>query len=228
MFWTTVARFILKQRITLLVVITLVTVVMVFQFRKLHIDYGYSGMLPESDSVSIKLKEFNNLFGEDGNLFFFGFQDPDFFTIEKFQAFSELKRSILAIDGVTSVLSVYDAVNLLKHDEERSFEVSRIFPEQMSDQVEMDSLVAIFRSLPIYRNLVYTAPNHAFFVMMMMDQEMLNTSKRPEIILAMKTLVSEYEERFNIKMHYSGLPYVRTEMANIVQREFLTFIFLAA
>lgn len=228
MFWTTVARFILKQRITLLVVITLVTVVMVFQFRKLHIDYGYSGMLPESDSVSIKLKEFNNLFGEDGNLFFFGFQDPDFFTIEKFQAFSELKRSILAIDGVTSVLSVYDAVNLLKHDEERSFEVSRIFPEQMSDQVEMDSLVAIFRSLPIYRNLVYTAPNHAFFVMMMMDQEMLNTSKRPEIILAMKTLVNEYEERFNIKMHYSGLPYVRTEMANIVQREFLTFIFLAA
>ncbi len=57
---------------------------------------------------------------------------------------------------------------------------------------------------------------------------MLNTSRRPEIILAMKTLVNEYEERFNIKMHYSGLPYVRTEMANIVQREFLTFIFLAA
>jgi predicted RND superfamily exporter protein len=105
-------------------------------------------MLPESDSVSIKLKEFNNLFGEDGNLFFFGFQDPDFFTIEKFRAFNELKQSILAIDGVTSVLSVYDAVNLLKHDEERSFEVSRIFPEQMSDQVEMDSLVAIFDRCP--------------------------------------------------------------------------------
>jgi len=69
------------------------------QVPKLEIDYGYSGMLPETDSVSIKLIEFNKIFGEEGGLFLFGFQDPDFFTVDNSNSFNKLKKSIRGYQG---------------------------------------------------------------------------------------------------------------------------------
>ena len=104
MFWARIARLILRNRIAIVVVVGLITLFMLWQMRGLRIDYGYSGMLPETDSVTIKLEQFNQLFGEDAGLFFFAFEDPDFYTINRFGSFNELKHQISQINGVNSVL----------------------------------------------------------------------------------------------------------------------------
>jgi len=228
MFWSRIATLILRNRIIVLVASGLITILMAWQMLGLRIDYGYSGMLPETDSVSIRLNEFNRMFGEDAGLFFFGFEDPDFYTLERFNSFNELKRRIRSIDGIKSVLSVYDAVNLKKNAERKTLDLYRVFPDEVADQRQLDSLAAEFRSLPIYRDLVYSDSSKMFLAAMTMDDKAINTRARSRIIGEMKELVDAYGVKHNIKIHYSGLPYVRTTIAQIIQREFIKFLILSA
>ena len=147
MFWAKVAGKVLRNRKGIAIIIGVITLFMVFQLPRLQIDYGYSGMLPESDSVSIKLLEFNKIFGEEGGLFLLGFQDSNFFTLDKFNKFSQLKKSIKAIDGIKNVMSVYEAINLRKNEEKKAFDICSIFPEKIDSQHQLDSLVTVFRAM---------------------------------------------------------------------------------
>lgn len=228
MFWAKVAGIILRNRITIAIAIGLVTLFMIWQLPKLEIDYGYSGMLPETDSVSIKLLEFNKVFGEEGGLFLFGFQDPDFFTLEKFNSFSKLKASIRKIEGISSVLSVYEAINLRRNEDKKSFDLYSVFPEKMESQEQLDSLVTQFRKLPIYRDLVYADSSHTYLMVMTMGDNQVNTKERMFIVQKMKDLALKFGTDHNLQIHFSGLPYVRSIISGIVQREFITFLILAA
>ncbi|TSA35935.1 MAG: RND family transporter [Porphyromonadaceae bacterium] len=228
MFWGKVAGKILRNRMSIVIVIGVITLFMLWQLPKLGIDYGYSGMLPETDSVSIKLLEFNKVFGEEGGLFLFGFQDPDFFTFEKFNSFNKLKSSIREIDGIRNVLSVYEAINLRKNEEKKAFDLYNIFPERLDSQEQLDSLVREFRGLPIYRDLVYSDSTHTYLMVMTMGDNQINTKDRMFIIQKMKVLAIQFGKENNLQIHYSGLPYVRSTISEIVQREFIKFLILAA
>lgn len=228
MFWAKVAGKILRNRLSIAIVIGVITLFMLWQLPKLDIDYGYSGMLPETDSVSIKLLEFNKVFGEEGGLFLFGFQDPDFFTLDKFNSFNKLKNSIREIEGISSVLSVYEAINLRKNEEKKSFDIYSVFPEDIDSQEQLDSLVKEFRALPIYRDLVYSDSAHTYLMVMTMGDNQLNTKERMYIVQKMKVLAEQFGKGHHLQIHYSGLPYVRTTISEIVQREFIKFLILAA
>ena len=228
MFWAKIAGVVLRNRWAIAIVIGLITVFMTFQLPRLQIDYGYSGMLPESDSVSLKLQEFNKIFGEEGGLFLFGFQDPDFFKIDKFNKYRDLKASIRKIEGISAVMSVYEAINLRKNDEKKVFDIYSVFPEKVESQSQLDSLVTVFRSLPIYRDLVYSDSLHTYLTVMTMDEKFVNTKERQNIIRKMHDLVSRFGTDNNLQIHYSGLPYLRSTVSDIVRREFITFLILAA
>ncbi len=228
MFWSSIARLILRNRLAFAIGIGVITLFMVWQMKDLKIDHGYSGMLPDTDSVSIKLEQFNKMFGEEAGLFFFGFEDPEFYTLKRLHAFKKLTDSIRKIDGITSVLSVYDAVNIRKNIDLKTFELYRVFPDTISDQYQLDSLVTRFRSLPIYRDLVYSDSSHMILVVMTMRQDCLNTHERVRIVQEMQKFSGDYGKEQNIGIHYSGLPYVRTSLSKMIQREFVKFLILSA
>jgi len=228
MFWAKIASIVLRNRLSIAIIIGLITLFMVWQLPRLEIDYGYSGMLPETDSVSIKLLEFNEVFGEEGGLFLFGFQDPNFFTLDKFNSFSKLKSSIRSVEGISSVMSVYEAINLRKNDEKKAFDLFSVFPENIETQEQLDSLVKQFRALPIYHDLVYSESTHTYLMVMTMADNHLNSKDRIYVIRKMKALALKYGAQNNLQIHFSGLPYVRSTISEIVQREFIKFLILAA
>ncbi len=228
MFWAKVAGKVLRNRKGIAIIIGVITLFMVFQLPRLQIDYGYSGMLPESDSVSIKLLEFNKIFGEEGGLFLLGFQDSNFFTLDKFNKFSQLKKSIKAIDGIKNVMSVYEAINLRKNEEKKAFDICSIFPEKIDSQHQLDSLVTVFRAMPIYRDLVYSESTHTYLLVMTIADNQINTKSRMFIVRKMKDIATQFGKDNNLKLHYSGLPYIRSTISEIVQREFIKFLILAA
>ncbi|MCD6331664.1 MAG: MMPL family transporter [Bacteroidales bacterium] len=227
MVWSKIARFILKYRVLLIIVLIGVTGFMAWQIRDLQMDYGYSGMLPDSDSVSIEYEQFKQLFGEDGTLFFLGIQDPDFFSLEKYREFERLKDWILQVHGINSVLSVYDVIGLKKNSKKKSFEFYPLFPDSIKSQQKLDSLVTVFRSLPIYKDLVYNDSTHLYVMVVSMDEQFINTSGRVKIIKSIVTHVNQMGEQMHLDVHYSGLPYVRTEYARKIKRELFIFLFLA-
>lgn len=227
MTWSKIASFILKFRIPVLIIVVGISGFMSWKMQYLELDYGYSGMLPATDPVQIEYAEFTRLFGEDGTLFFFGYQDPDYFSLENYRAFSELKKDLLEINGITSVLSAFDAIQLHKNLEDRVFEMKPIFPDGLMDETKLDSLSEVFRSIPIYKDLVYDESSDTYLVVMTMDSLIINTKARVRSIRDMEERVDRFSEETGKKIHYSGLPYVRTEYASMIQKELYVFLVLS-
>ena len=62
--------------------------------------------------------------------------------------------------------------------------------------------------------------------MIKLDNEVLLTPERKDLIFAIKKITDAYAEKYNIAIHYSGLPYIRTINSLKVQEEIFIFIIL--
>ena len=62
--WKTIARYILRNRIIIIVVLAGITVFMGWQVSKVQIQYEYPRLLPTDDSISVQYDDFKKRFGE--------------------------------------------------------------------------------------------------------------------------------------------------------------------
>lgn len=228
MVWSKIASLILRFRIFFLVVILGLTTFMALQVNRLQLDYGYSGMMPDTDSVSIKLEEFRETFGGDATIFLLGVQDRKFFTLEKFNDWVSLKSSLRGIEGIESVYSVSDVVDIKRNDQEGRFDFIPLFPGEISSQEELDSLVQEFYSLPIYRDLLYQGDSSVFMMVMTMDSLVMDTRAREGIVAQVERLAGAWGEKYGVAVHFSGMPYLRSHLMIMIKSELLKFIYLAA
>ena len=79
-FWEKLARIILKNRITILIVVAAITIFLAFQWKNLAMTYTEANLLPKNHSANKDYQKFLDKFGEEGNLVVIGFQDKNFFT----------------------------------------------------------------------------------------------------------------------------------------------------
>lgn len=225
--WIWIARVILRNRIPFLLGIGLITVFMGFQARKIEMSYQYAALLPKDDSTSIEYERFLKTFGNEGNLMVFGIQNEHFFKLKYFQDWQQLGADLQKIKGVTAVLSASQAYNLIKNSEEKKFEIKPIFPEKVLYQAELDSLKQQFQSLPFYRDVLYNPETHTYLMAITLDSKMLGSQERVRLIDDIKRVGVAYENQSQIKVRYSGLPYIRVTTAEMIKGELNLFIFLA-
>ncbi len=225
--WIWIARTILRNRITLLVILGLITVFMGYQAQNIEMSYTYSSLLPKDDSTFIEYETFLEKFGSEGNLIVLGIQNERFFKLKNFDKWQGLCKELKSIEGVTSVVSVGQAYNLNKNTNEKRFEVHPIFPDTVKYQAELDSLHAILTSLPFYKNLLYNPEKDAYLLAITINDSILMSSARVALLNSIKGVGSKYENESGIKVHYSGLPYIRVSMAEMIKKELNMFILLA-
>ncbi len=226
--WSKIASIILRYRIFFLILIIGLTGFMALQVSKLEMDYGYSGMMPDSDSVSINLKEFKKVFGGDATIFLIGVQDSQFFTLEKFRDWVKLRNNLLDVEGIESAYSVSEVVSINRKPTDGKFEFLRVFPEEINSQTELDSMVRILDHLPIYKELLYAEDKNVFMMVLTMDSILMESKVREDIIFNTKELTEEWGDKYGKKMHFSGLPYVKSSFMVMIKSELIKFIYLAA
>ncbi len=233
--WHKIAGIILRNRIALLITIGVITVFMTWQATNIKMDYHYASMLSKKDPVYLDQVKFRDIFGEEANGIVVGFNDKDLFQYERFVAFKELCNKISKIEHVKTVLTVSQAINLRQVTVEkesggkkRQFETYTIFPEEINSQEQLDSIKDVFFSLPFYKGMLYNANRDVFLMSVLLDKKILNTKKRIPVVLEIEKALQEYSEQENIDIHISGLPFIRTKMMNLIKKEIIIFIFLAA
>ena len=89
--WPFIARKILRNRIAFIVVLAMLTSFMGYHASKIELSYEFAKILPSTDSAYTEYNNFKDLFGQDGNIMVIGVQDKDFFTINKFNDWHNLK-----------------------------------------------------------------------------------------------------------------------------------------
>ena len=225
--WTVIVRIILRNRILLLVALGIITAFMAYKASFVQFTYEFSRLLPESDTTYVQYQDFKALFGEDGNIMAIGIEDSNFYEINKFNDWYDLGNSIKQIDGIKNIVSVAHISNLYKNKEQKKFEIKPVFISKPKTQAELDSLSEIIQSLPFYKNILYNDSSHTFLMAITLSKEKLNTRERVDLVKNIKDKANLFANKYQLKIHLSGLPYIRTVTTEKIKAEMVMFIILA-
>ncbi len=225
--WAVIARFILRNRIAIIIVLGCITVMMAYYAHTAEISYESPKLLPDHDTTAIEYKEFKKRFGQDGSIMALGIDDKGLYELKRFNEWYDLGNSLKDIPGVKAVVSVARLNNLYKNDSLSKFEFSPIIAHRPKNQTEVDSLKKIIVDLPFYKDIVYNDSAHTTLMLITFDNKLLNTKNRFDIVDAIKFKANEFALKSKVEVRYSGMPYIRTAVARKIQNEMALFMILA-
>jgi uncharacterized protein len=225
--WTIVARIILRNRLPLAAAIVLFTGFLLWKAINVRISYDDVQMLSRNDPAFVEYEQFKETFGEDANVIVMAVHDTAFFEYEHLQAWREMCAKVKKLEGVEDLLTVTQSVFLKRNNEQKEFEIKEVFPDTLKNQAQLDSIAAFFHKLYFYKDLLYNDSSDVYLMAITLDADKLNSKVRVEMLDRVKQVVRVYEEKTGNETHFSGLPYIRTEIARMIKDELYMFIFLS-
>lgn len=222
--WYALGKFVLRNRLILLIIFSLFTGVMVYFATKVKLSYEFSKAIPTDNQKYQDYVSFRNKFGDDGNMMVIGFRSESVFNLEKFKSYQVLESELKKIPAVESVLSVPGAVALIKDSVTQKLKSERIFPASLASQQQLDSARSAFLNLPFYRGLLYNPATDAYMMGVRINKDVLNSKERSEVIASILDKVRSFESASGFEMHTSGLPLIRTLVADRIQHEMKIFL----
>ena len=225
--WLRVSSIILRNKILLLIVLAVITVFLGYHAQKVEMSYEHSSLLPKKDQAYKDYQKFVEIFGEEGNLIVIGTRDSAFFKLEHFNRWQRLCKELAEIDGVENLISVSNTYNLVKNTEEKRFEIEQLFPDTVSSQEELDKYAETLESLPFYDKLLYNRETDSYLLAITVNKEKMKSKERENLVRSIQKVSQQFEKDENVKLHYSGLPYIRVVNSIQIKKELYFFSGLA-
>ncbi|HMK05862.1 MAG TPA: MMPL family transporter [Ferruginibacter sp.] len=227
--WKRLGQFVINYRLVLLVLLLAVTAVMGFYASKVRLSYEFSKAIPTDNQKYKDYVAFKEKFGDDGNLLVAGIQTDSLFSLKIFHAYQDLHQRLKKVNAVEDVLSIPSAVTLRKDSLTEKLSAERIFADTINTQAELDSAANVFFNLPFYRSLLYSPKIKdnpaAYLVGVRINKEVLNSAGRTKVVSDITKEVQLFEAQTKIEVHLSGLPLIRTVVADRIQNEMKFFLF---
>jgi predicted RND superfamily exporter protein len=225
--WNNVARLIIKYRLSLILLIGLITIVMGYYAAKVQMSYDFARTVPPNDPDMIFLQKFRSQFGEDGNIIAVGMKDSSVYQKPNFEAFRIFARNVRQISGVNEVIALPVLKAILKDSEKERFYFTNIFPERKISQEQYDSLLKFTLSQKFWGQLV-NQQNGATMMLVSVNKDVMNSSLREALTESLIKEGTAFTKQTRIELHYAGLPFIRTVIASQVKKEMQLFLYASA
>ena len=222
--WQWLGKSILRYRIQLILATIALTAVLGYQGSKVQLSYDFSRAIPTDHPKYLAYLDFKKTFGEDGNLLTIGFITDSYFSTEHFNATSAFIEEVKKVNGVEDIISVNGAVTLKRNDSTGKLDAIKIFPTQVQDQGELDSLKEQFYSLPFYKGLLYNSTSQAFLIGLRINKDILASKAREKTVGEIEAITDQYAKKTGFDIHLSGLPLIRTNVAMRIANELNWFL----
>ncbi len=222
--WYKTGRFILQQRIILLVILIAATFFMGWKASKIQLSYDFTRALPTDNPKYRDYQLFLKKFGADGNTLVVGISSEQFYTPAFFNAVGSLHQQIKRIPGVTEVLSIPEVINLKNDTVHHQLSPVKIFHYPVSSQASLDSAKREFENLPFYKGLLYNPELHSYLMAITVNKDTINSKSRTRLIADINKEISEFEKETRTTVFTSGLPFIRTTMGNRIKDEMNWFL----
>lgn len=222
--WRKLGQFILAYRWPLLLVLIAATALMAFYASKVQLSYDFTRAIPADHPANKTYQAFKEKYGQDGNLMVIGIQTDKLFEEKLFNEYTQLQRQLKKAIGVTDVISVPSAINLVKDSVTEKLNATPIFPEKIVSQSELDSSAAVFLSLPFYHGLLYNPQTHAWLMGVSVEKTLINSKKRNVVVSGITQLVDTFSKKTGQQVYLSGLPLIRAEMSTRISSEMQLFL----
>lgn len=190
------------------------------------LSYEMARVVPDEDADFMAYQEFKSTFGEDGNVMVLGVSNADFFKLDFFKDWEQLATELKDVEGIDNVVSIFSAKQLVKDKVNKKFLSEDLFTG-VSSQEELDSLVDVFRSMPFYERSFYNFESNTTFLAIRINYDILSSKRRMGLLKSVFELSDRILEKHNVEARYSGLPYIRTSVADSVKAEMQFFSILS-
>lgn len=222
--WQWLGRFVLQFRLPLLISLLLITAGMGYLASKVELSYEFTRAIPLDNPKYKAYQAFREKFGEDGNLLVIGVETDRFFELTTFKQYITLQNELKKVNGVEDILSIPATVNLVKDSVTEKLQVKPIFDTIQLTAEKLDSSKLIFESLPFYHGLLYNLETNAYLMGLRINKDLLNSKKREKVIQEIDAITAGFENKTGLKLHKSGLPYIRSKVAIMLQEEMKFFL----
>jgi len=226
-FWEKIARIILKNRITILIIVAAITIFLALQWKNLAMTYTEANLLPKDHIANKEYQKFLDKFGEEGNLVVIGFQDHEFFTPKNYADWNELMTGLKKSREVDLVVSLNDLKKLEKDTINEKFvlkpfiDQSKTLDPAYLKEIQYD----LFHNLPFYEGLLFNKKSGSVRSAIYINKKLVNTAERKTFILEnLVPKIDKFEKTTGIDLKVSGMPYIRTINANDMKGEIGLFI----
>ncbi|WP_268224796.1 efflux RND transporter permease subunit [Sinomicrobium oceani] len=228
-FWERVARIILRNRILILLIIAGITFFLAMQWKNMRFTYTEANLLPDHHPVNVEYNRFLETFGEEGNLIVLAVKDPALFTPHNFKLWNKLSKQLNAFPEVDIVVSTDNLKELVKNTDKQEFELKPFLDHEPQSEEAIDTLKNhLFHELPFYESLLFNKETETIRTAVYLDKEIVNTPVRKDFIFNdFIPLIKKFENNTGLKVHISGMPYIRTLNSQNIIDEIGGFILAA-
>lgn len=221
--WKRLGKIVIRYRALVLLLLLACTAVMGYFASKVKLSYEFAKAIPTDNPRYRDYQAFKKQFGDDGNMLVVGVQDENFFRLDHFTAYKKMEEELRQIHGVESIISVPSAITLKKDSLTERLQSIKIFAGAITQQ-QVDSARAIFYNLPFYRSSLYNPATNAYLLGVRVNKEVLSSKGRSEVIGNIVKAAEKFESVSGQEVHLSGLPLIRTQVADRIQAEMKIFL----
>lgn len=225
--WTRLAHFIIKYRLPLVLLIGAITVFMGYHARNAEMSYDFRGTVPANDPEQIFFTEFRKQFGEDGNIVAVGLKDSAIYKYENFEKLREFCVEVKKMTGVNDVISLPQIKQIEKDTAKTRFILTDVFPGKITSQKQLDSLLLEAQKQKFYIGQIVNEKNGAIAILISIQKDVLNSSKRVGLTDQIIEEGEAFSKSTGIKLHYAGLPFVRSVITSQVGQELKVFLMVS-
>lgn len=222
--WQRLGKFVIKNRLVLLLLLFAGTVWMGYYASKVKLSYEFSKAIPTDNPKYQEYLSFKKLFGDDGNLLVIGIQTKELFTLRNFSAYQQMLSELKKVNSVEDIISIPGSVSLQKDSVQERLVARKIFSDSIGSQAGLDSSAAVFFNLPFYRSLLYNPTANAYLMGVRINKDVLNSPARTKVVASITAAVAVFEKTTSMEAHLSGLPLIRTVVADRIQKEMKLFL----
>lgn len=227
MFWYNISKVILKNRRIWLTVIFFTTIFMAYMASQITMSYELARILPKSDENFKIYEDFKKRFGEDGNVMVIAIETDKIYELNTFNEWYDLNKKIKSIEGIKNVVSNANLFSVARDDSSKKFIFPPIVPHKPTTQAEVDTVKAKIARLPFYKGVIYSTEGNAHLMAITFDQGKLNSKGRITISREVQAEGEAFSKKTGIEVHFSGMPFIRTNFLSKVSAEMTMFLGLA-
>ena len=228
-FWDILARIILRNRILILCLLTLFTLLMISQWRNMKFSYTEANLLPDKHPVNVEYNKFLKVFGEEGNVIVLAIKDKNLYSIDKINAWNNLSKSLSKNKNIENIISLQNLKNLIRNDTTKQFDFTPLIKDSIKSNEELIKLKSTINDeLPFYKNMVFSQNRNAIRSILFLKKSVVNTSKRKDFVLNnLIPKIEKFEKKTGMNIRVSGMPYIRTMNSKNIISEIEIFIIAA-
>src|SRR5688500_7721677 len=190
--WESLARFIIRFRWFLLLILIASTALMAYHAAGVQMSYEYIRAIPEDNPKYQAYQSFRKQFGEDGNMLVVGIQTDKLFTEKMFTDYAALIKKVKAVSGVEDILSIPESTNLVRSPTDENLLAVHGCPEGPLSEPTIDSNAKVFFNLPFYRGILYNAETSTWLAAIRINKDVMNSKVRNRVVQDILKVCDEF------------------------------------